>query len=148
MDAPSYPRVQQFLVRKTGKVLDIDLDALESAFEGWNPEGTVYLDLETGDMSRVDEEPGGRFLPINPEESRVASADLERFIPTVDDARLQERLRSVLIGTRPFRHFLDALEDYPRERERWSDFESTYRQQRVVAWLAEHGIEPVPEPTE
>jgi hypothetical protein len=70
---------------------------------------------------------------------------MERFIATVDDERLQERLRAAVDGQRPFRRFKDELYEHPDERQRWFEFRDARLRRRVLDWLDEEGIDPINE---
>jgi len=45
-----------------------------------------------------------------------------------------------LNGRKPFRHFKDALLDYPELRDRWFAFEDTRLNRLAEAWCDEQGI--------
>jgi len=93
----------------------------------------------------VEEGYGTRLIEIPQRESRDGYGDMEAFIETVSDRRLQDRLRRAINGRGAFRHFKDTLLDYPKERERWFAFEQERMRQRVLEWLADEEIEPITE---
>jgi hypothetical protein len=86
---------------------------------------------------------GTRFIRVPGADSSEGYRDMEYFIATVADARLQNRLWRSIQGRRPFRRFKDELLDIPAERERWHAFSNARLQQRILDWLADQGIEPI-----
>ena len=49
-------------------------------------------------------------------------------------------------GKGAFRRFKDVLMSYPEDRERWFVFRSERLRVLMEAWLAAHGLRPVPRP--
>lgn len=117
--------------RLSPKTLRVDMNDLEMAFETRSEEFHVYLDTETGrvltipgfgfgdeiseemqeDMELIDTHGLGRFFPLETfEDLRASYHDARQFIETVENTKLQERLRHA-IGQRrhAFRRFLDVL---------------------------------------
>ena len=70
------------------------------------------------------------------------TTDMQAFIETVSSQWLQERLWTAIRGRGAFRRFKDVLAGAPAERERWFAFKGDRLRQRVLAWLADEGIEP------
>ncbi len=93
----------------------------------------------------VEEGFGTRCIEIPRRESRDGYGDMEAFIETVSDQRLQDRLWRAIGGRGAFRYFKDTLLDYPKERERWLAFEQERIKQRVLEWLEDEEIEPITE---
>jgi len=65
---------------------------------------------------------------------------MEKFIRTVDDARLRERLAETIEGRGAFGRFRRVLSAHEEERARWGAFKDARLREQVVAWLAEEGI--------
>jgi len=86
---------------------------------------------------------GTRFLRLPQRDSHESSMDMQAFIETVAHPRLEERLWAAIRGGGAFRRFKDVLAVYPAERVRWFAFKAARVRQRVLAWLADDGIEPV-----
>lgn len=143
-----------------------------------------YLDLETGDVVMVTDEIAGyleeppdfelpewmqkdiekarqveegygtRYISIPQADSHEDYRDMERFISTVRNDRLRDRLWRAIQGRGAFRYFKDVLAEYPAERERWFAFKDHCVYERISRWLESQGIEPtnpieppqVPEP--
>jgi hypothetical protein len=92
---------------------------------------------------RVEKGIGDRYISIPSEGSHEGYRDMESFIPTVRNRRLQERLERAISGRGAFRYFKDVLLDYPAERERWFQFKRERLHQRILGWLEAHGITPL-----
>lgn len=92
---------------------------------------------------RIAENFGTRYIGIDPQGSREGYSDMEAFIETVQDRQLQNRLERAIAGRGAFRMFKDVLLDYPRERERWFQFQAERQRERALEWLKEEGIEPI-----
>jgi hypothetical protein len=86
--------------------------------------GTRYLRVERGD-------PYGDYR------------DMERFVGTVEEDRLRERLWDAIQGRGAFRRFKDLLARHPQVEEAWFEFRDARLQKRVANWLAYHNIEPL-----
>jgi len=132
-------------------------EALEDAFENNAPEVHSYLQLEAGEVIRIVDgvaDPAmharvaadDSYLRIDPVSSREQYRWMERFIETVDDSQLRERLSHAIDGKGAFRRFKDVLMSYPIERERWFAFRSERLRSCMEAWLETHGIEAVERP--
>ena len=114
--------------------------ALEaSQLPEWEREALVEADA-------VEVGLGTRFLRVPEADSREGYADMEEFIETVSNPQLQERLWDAIRGRGAFRRFKDVLAGAAAERERWFAFKDARLRERVVAWLAVEGIEPIEEP--
>jgi Uncharacterised protein family (UPF0158) len=91
----------------------------------------------------VESGPSDRYLPIPEQDSHEGFRDMEAFVMSVEDARVQERLARALGGRGTFRRFKDSLLDFPEERERWFRFEEERKRRRMREWLEDNDIEPV-----
>lgn len=92
---------------------------------------------------RLLQDDGERYLSIEGQDSREAYREMERFIPTVDDPELRERLWRAIDGRGAFRYFKDVLLDHLDVREDWFAFKEVQNQRRLERWLEAHDIEPV-----
>ncbi|MGD8861296.1 MAG: UPF0158 family protein [Myxococcales bacterium] len=130
-------------------------EALEDAFENNAPEVHSYLNLETGDVIRIVDgvaEPSmhariasdAAYMRIEPVSSREQYRWMERFIATIEEPELRQRLISAIDGKGAFRRFKDVLMAYPVDRERWFSFRSDRLRTAMEAWLEAHAIESVP----
>ncbi|MCX7807263.1 MAG: UPF0158 family protein [Deltaproteobacteria bacterium] len=133
----------------------ISWEALEDAFENNAPSVHSYLHLESGEVirlvdgvadpathQRIASDPS--YLRIEAVSSREQYRWMERFIASIENAELRERLVGSITGKGAFRRFKDALMAYPVERERWFTFRSERLRACIEQWLNTHGIEPIP----
>jgi hypothetical protein len=164
--------------------LEINWMELDAAFQSGSWEMRYYLDLETGEVVMVTDEIAGyleeppdrelrdwmqralqearqieegygtRYIAVPQADSHEDYRDMERFIGTVRNPRLRDRLCRAIEGRGAFRYFKDILAEYPAERERWFAFKDRRIYERISWWLESEGIEPtnpieppeVPEP--
>lgn len=126
-------------------------EALEDAFENNAPEVHSYLHLETGEVIRIVDgiaDPGmhqrvmkdPEYLRVDPVSSREQYRWMERFIATVDESEVKDKLVRSIDGKGAFRRFKDVLMGYPVDRERWFAFRSERLRSCMEAWLNAHGI--------
>jgi len=117
---------------------DFDMDAAlaQSGLPEWQQEALREAD-------RVEAEFSSRVVAIPRVESYEAYDDMQRFITTIKDARLYDRLSYATQGRGAFGRFRDVLLDYPAERERWFAFQNARLQERIRDWLALYDIEPI-----
>ncbi len=92
----------------------------------------------------VEEHLGTRYVQVPIADVHEAYDDMEDYIETVRGARLQEEIWEAIRGRGAFRRFKELLADYPQERERWFKFQDERVRQRMLDWLAEQGIDPLP----
>jgi len=115
--------------------------AYASAIERRRPRAWMHDLLMEADG--VESGLGTRFLRLPQRDSHESSMDMQALIETVAHPRLEERLWAAIRGGGAFRRFKDVLAVYPAERVRWFAFKAARVRQRVPAWLADDGIEPV-----
>src|SRR3569833_493891 len=127
---------------------------LEIAFERNSPDQESFLDLENGDLLAIVEgEPDAasrrakvaanpeRFLRIDPASSREQYRWMERFVSSVTEPALRERLLVSIDGKGAFRRFKDVLLAFPGERERWFAYRSEVLHFHIQTWLGHMKIE-------
>jgi predicted nucleotidyltransferase len=130
---------QEFYDPETKEPVDLAEVLRQSDLPDWRKEALL-------EAERVEAEYGSRYVSVPQGESHQGYRDMEDFIFTVRDERLQDRLRRAISGRGAFRYFKDVLYDYPRERERWFAFQDERTTERVREWLESEGIEPIIEP--
>jgi hypothetical protein len=132
------------------KRVKIDVDALEQAFEGSEPDGTWYLDAATGEVRFVPEDDvpprllaqiGERYLPVPHDDPSDVWNDMAEFVPQVQDAKLRRRLRDAL-KAQSVRRFRMALFD-AEVLDEWSVWQASRVRSRMIEWLASIGIAAV-----
>lgn len=139
--------------------IDLDFDALEIAVERNSPDTDSYLDLTTGRVLTIttgDPEAAinrqqvseniRNFLRVEPASSREQYRWMERFVGSVVDEPLRERLIISIDGKGAFRRFKDVLLAYPAERERWFSYRADLLHWHIQNWLESHEISPTNDP--
>lgn len=139
------------------KSIKVNWSYVETAFERNSPDLHSYIDRETGDVLVVvdgvpdDEEnrrriaaTPERFVKIDPASSREQYRWMERFVASVEDGQLRERLLVAIDGKGAFRRFKDVLLSYPHERERWFNYRSALLHYHINRWFETKGLEPDP----
>jgi hypothetical protein len=134
--------------------ITVNWSDLEIAFERNSPDQESFLDLENGDLlSIVDGEPdaavrrakvadnAARYLRIDPASSREQYRWMERFVSSVADLPLRERLLIAIDGKGAFRRFKDVLLAFPAERERWFVYRSEVLHFHIQTWVEHTKIE-------
>jgi len=136
--------------------LTIDLDRLEYALDSRDA-AEYYLDQETGEIRAVfpgDPAPGAeekydvqpeRYLHIERLDLAQSLAMREAFLFTIHDPDAHVAhavLSDALSGRRPLRTFDFKLEDFPRIRERWLQYQATQLREYAITWLHDKGLEP------
>jgi hypothetical protein len=130
----------------------VSWEALEDAFENNAPEVHSYLQMNTGEVIRIVDgiaDPGMHsrivadpsYLRIDPVSSREQYRWMERFVATVEDASLRQKLVGAIDGKGAFRRFKDVLMHYPVDRERWFAFRSERLKVSMISWLEANSIE-------
>jgi len=139
--------------------IDLDWDALEIAVERNSPDTDSYLDLSTGRLITITSgDPEAvlnrqqvtdnirNYLRVEPASSREQYRWMEKFVGSVTDEPLRERLIISIDGKGAFRRFKDVLVGYPAERERWFSYRAELLHWHIQQWLAQHEIHPTNEP--
>jgi hypothetical protein len=139
--------------------IDLDWDALEIAVERNSPDTDSYLDLTTGRVITITSgdpeavlnrqqvsENIRNYLRVEPASSREQYRWMEKFVGSVSDEPLRERLIISIDGKGAFRRFKDVLLAYPAERERWFSYRADLLHWHIQNWLAEHSIQTTNEP--
>jgi Uncharacterised protein family (UPF0158) len=157
----SFEFTSHYLDLETGRIIMITEDVhrwLEKIYEQMqSQEGGEPIDFATAleqcnvpdgekDLLRVADQIeagyGTRYAPVPEADTHQDFRDMEDFIVTVRNERLQDRLWRAISGRGAFRYFKDVLADHPRERECWFKFKDARVRQRVLDWLDAQGIEP------
>src|SRR5574338_284320 len=139
--------------------IELDWDALEVAVERNSPDTDSYLDLSTGRVLTITSgdpeatlnrqqvsENIRNFLRVEPASSREQYRWMEKFVGSVTDEALRERLIISIDGKGAFRRFKDVLLAYPAERERWFSYRAELLHWHIQQWLEQHEIQPTNEP--
>ena len=89
---------------------------------------------------------GTRYIDIPSDDRHEAYRDMEAFIDTVQDSRLQGWLARAIVGRGAFRRFGDALSGNFHERRRWFEFKNARLEMRIREWLESEEIELIEDP--
>jgi hypothetical protein len=81
------------------------------------------------------------YLRIDPVSSREQYRWMERFVGSVSEPALRERLLIAIDGKGAFRRFKDVLLAFPAERERWFAYRSELLHFHIQTWLDHMKIE-------
>ena len=71
---------------------------------------------------------------------------MEKFVGSVTDEPLRERLIISIDGKGAFRRFKDVLLAYPAERERWFSYRAELLHWHIQQWLEQHEIKATNDP--
>jgi hypothetical protein len=151
-----------FLDMETGQVVSITQDTrwqLETIIEEHcDPESEEPMNLAAVlqehdlpdwekefllEADQIDCFRGSRYIGVPRADSPEGYRDMEDFILTVQDKRLQERLWWAIEGRGAFRRFKDVLAAHYREQKRWYAFKDDRVTTRILHWLESEGIEPI-----
>ncbi len=140
---------------KRYRVVPILWTDLEIAFERNAADVSSYLDLQSGAvLTLMGEDPAceevrariatrpGAYQKIEPASSREQYRWMERFVASVTDEPLRERLLIAIDGKGAFRRFKDVLLAYPAERERWFSYRTELLRYQMQLWLDQVAIQP------
>jgi Uncharacterised protein family (UPF0158) len=138
---------QYYLDLETGETEFITPDILApgysknvdlSTLDDWEQEpARVMLAVELGDP---------RYTQAPQVHSHDVYNVMVEFAQSVSDRRLAGMLELALHGKGAFGRFKHALDDYPREAERWYAMKQTWFDEQIREWLHEFEIEPVRKP--
>ena len=127
----------------------VNADELIMALESADSEVEWYLDLRTGAVVPIvgdllDEDPSmaqaleaepDRFFAIDPISSHEAFSIMEAFVAGLPQGAPTARLAAALGQRRPFRHFKDALLEWPHIREQWFRFHNARMRKVAEEWI-------------
>lgn len=126
------------------KLEDLDLDMIAGAMQDDGSVGAeYYLDLVTGDvvLPGFDEDLGmeeieeGNYAWIDRIESYESYRHMEDFTYALLEGPARTKLEQALIRSKPFRHFRETLDSFPRERKAWFEFKDDAMRGVVLRWL-------------
>jgi hypothetical protein len=113
------------------------------------PEVRCFLSLDDGRVLKVP--PGDprlaevrgepqRYAPVEAIPSRIQYQWLDDFIRSVETPDVRARMEAAINGKGAFRRFKDILLTLPEERRRWFEYRDIKMRERIVEWVAEHGV--------
>ncbi len=136
------------------KPIRIDWEELELACERNAPGVDSYLDRETGAVlvfygeSEQEREAqqavagnAARYLLVEPVPPKEQYRWMEKFVATVTDEELRERILIAIDGKGAFRRFKDLLVKYPGARERWFAYRGQHLHAYINGWITGKGLD-------
>jgi hypothetical protein len=135
------------------KLEDLNLQEIAWAMQDDRSMGNeYYLDLDTGEVVvpgldediTLEEIEAGNYAYVDRIESYESYRHMEDFTVGLPDGEARVKLEQALVRSRPFRHFKDALEYFPKELEAWYTFKDDAMNKVVVQWLV--GIQAIEDP--
>ncbi len=131
----------------------LDLDALELAWQDESPDTSYYLDIDTGNVELVQqglydlrdltdeiERDRERYLYIPKPNPNQLKQDLNDFVETVVDAQLTRLLPVAMESPNALFAFKSVLSKYPDEIQRWEEFRKSRLRIRIKQWLSANFI--------
>ena len=136
---------------ETYEHLTVNAGDIAEALESHLLEGAWMLNLETGEVIMVpgrmvdeeeeedeDYEDPEKFLPILSIPSHEGFRIMEDFVETLPGGAGSRALEWALEHPRPFRHFKDALLNFPDLRERWFKYHDGRMVEKAREWLEDN----------
>lgn len=139
--------------------LKVNWPDVETAFERNSPGLKSYIECETGEVivliegtpedagksKMIGDNPQGYVL-IEPASSREQYRWMERFVGSVEEKTLSDRLLIAIDGKGAFRRFKDVLLSFPAERERWFNFRADLLHHHINEWFESKDLQGEPPP--
>jgi len=142
--------------------VQVDLDALMSAFEDDDYEQTHFLDVRTGEVipipeedfeeeelhpvaARVESHPD-RYLTVPKLDPDDVLEDLAAYVQDLPDEDVREKMAEALQEGLEGVDFEAFFEGHPELAEGWEAFRRQRLQDRVLAWLGEQNLKPAQVP--
>lgn len=134
------------------KLEDLDLDMIAMAMQDDGSMGTEYLlDTETGEVIMYGFDSGADD-EIDTEDEKYVGIDriesyqhMEDFTVELPEGEARRQLEQALIRSKPFRHFKDALYDFPEVQKDWYKFKDDAMARIIVRWLVDEQLIADPE---
>lgn len=136
--------------------MGINLSSLINIFMNMEPEKTYFLNKKTGqvlsfilsNLSKKDMEmlegikkDKDSWLSLPKRPNSEYYRDMEEFIPTLNDIKLQERLTTALnSGRYASKSFRDQLRGKNYETEKWNKFQRKKMKSFVISFLRQSGF--------
>lgn len=146
-----------YLDLETGEVLyvpaDMDRDAVVEGFGDLDPDSEEFAEAFEAsdwlgwqvdiarDVLRIEAGFGESVIAVPSQSSREGYEDMEAFIDTVGDERLQGRLANAIRGRGAFHRFKETLSRDAAEERRWFEFRSARLRERILEWIESEDIE-------
>jgi hypothetical protein len=122
--------------QENGEPIDFAELVRRSDLPDWEKDAVIEAD-------QIERGYGSRYIGVPEADPHEGYRDMEDFIATVKDERLQDRLWRAIQGRGAFRRFKDVLAEHFHEEQRWFEYKDACLRRRVLNWLESQGIEPV-----
>jgi hypothetical protein len=122
--------------QENGEPIDFAELVRRSDLPEWEKDTVIEAD-------QVERGCGSRYIGVPEADPHEGYRDMEDFIATIKDERLQDRLWRAIQGRGAFRRFKDVLAEHFHEEQRWFEYKDACLRRRVLNWLESQGIEPV-----
>ena len=136
--------------------LQVVIDAVESADNEWNqfldivtmeavsvPE-SLFIDNFGGEYQElsdmIEEEFNSRFFRLPSPYDIHEYSIMERFIWSLPEGAIQDRLENAIRGRGAFRRFKDSIYRLDMEQE-WYDFRANAYREIAIEWCKDHGFQ-------
>ena len=136
--------------------LQVVIDAVESADNEWNqfldivtmeavsvPE-SLFIDNFGGEYQKlsdmIEEEFNSRFFRLPSPYDIHEYSIMERFIWSLPEGTIQDRLENAIRGRGAFRRFKDSIYRLDMEQE-WYDFRANAYREIAIEWCNDHGFQ-------
>jgi hypothetical protein len=132
-----------YLDTHTGEVVSADSDIFGIVEEDATDEMNELPDWQKDELEiakNILKDTIDRYIEIPKIESFESYRHMEKFVETLDNSELKEKLYIALDGKGAFRRFKNVLEHYPEERERWFKFKHELMVCEVRRWLEAYDI--------
>ena len=143
----SSEQISNWVDRKTGKVILIDLDDIFLSLDYVDDDEAQAIqeisillgEAENPDNLEIDE---NRYVCVSPPDSNEKWRWMEEFaLAQQDNPKLFNQLATALRGRKPFRYFKETLLDFPVDRENWFAFENQKVREFIEDWVKSEKID-------
>lgn len=140
------------------RTIPVSWDDLLNSYQGApavDPLAAPYLDTDSGeitcrmlmdDTEAREKMDNGRILLLPTKDGVTGFEQRVRFVDSLCDEALAERLKNALGSPTPFHTYDEVLSDVPVESARWREVEYSTDIRILCGWLRRAGLEPDPPP--
>lgn len=127
---------QEILDEEGNEIISLEAYLDAQGIHDWQREALL-------DADRVERGYGSRYIAVKADSPYEGYNDMERFIATVEDDALYQRLSSAIRGRGAFGRFKSIVHQDADLLEAWYAFEQAQSERRVRDWLERYDIEPI-----
>lgn len=129
---------------ETGKVINVlrsVMDDVEEEDEDAINHYSEWMKDMTKDAEAVLNDDEGRFAEIPKISSHEAYSYMERYIFSIKDEEIRNKLLGAIKGKGAFRRFKDTISEWPELEKRWFEYKDETMRREILDWLESIGIE-------